>query len=245
MTYGWRKKSAQITLEFFMDWTGYSKSVVRRSLRELYDRNMILAKSSKGRPAVYAIQKDYEKWLDAKQSVSPGGSGVGVSPGGSTPSGKNEQGACPPGGAGSVSPPVNTHSNTNTNTSPEGKMVGTSNGRETWLTPYCEVWEAAYGGELPFGPAAKYLSDLQKKHGFAKVIEHFRNYCDAIEAQYVSSSGAALAKFHATFGSWATEKIVHGALDPQAAFIEAQIAASRRDDEQPAPTPKGSRWKVN
>jgi len=60
-TYGWNRKSAQISRRQFADWTHYSERQVGRALGELEAANMIWADRTT-RPTTWGIQKDYDLW---------------------------------------------------------------------------------------------------------------------------------------------------------------------------------------
>jgi len=73
--------------------------------------------------------------------------------------------------------------------------------KETWLTPFADVWREVLGGEIQFGHAAKILKPLVDRHGPEKVAAHLRNYLSSTETQFLS-----LPKFSATFGKWNVPK---------------------------------------
>lgn len=95
------------------------------------------------------------------------------------------------------------------------------NGRDTWLTPYVNVWRECYpDGEAPVGPLAKHLSKLDKKHGAGKVAEQLTAYLHTTEIAYVS-----LPKFASGFGKWKKEqrnvsKALQATVEAGQAFIE-------------------------
>lgn len=73
---------------------------------------------------------------------------------------------------------------------------------QTWLTPYGEVWQAAFGGEMAFGKFAKPLKNLQDTHGEPEVLERWRRYC---ESNTGKGEFASAQKFSQTFGQWARD----------------------------------------
>jgi uncharacterized protein YdaU (DUF1376 family) len=82
----------------------------------------------------------------------------------------------------------------------KGKDLPPVGGRETWLTPYDNLWRKHFSAPLPFGVGAKYLKPLEDAHGSPAVQRALRNYLAAHTgdgARYVS-----LPKFHDTFGQW-------------------------------------------
>lgn len=61
-TWGWNKKSDQISLSQFVDGTGICKPHVCRALMALQKMNMIIVTKKGNGITEYAIQKDFEKW---------------------------------------------------------------------------------------------------------------------------------------------------------------------------------------
>ena len=61
-SYGYRTKKAKISVERFIDWTGYSRSHIKRTIGILIAKNM-LTQDPSSRPASYSIQKNYDLWL--------------------------------------------------------------------------------------------------------------------------------------------------------------------------------------
>ena len=86
---------------------------------------------------------------------------------------------------------------TNSTTAKEEKDCAEKRGASTWLTPFAEVWNLSYGGELPFGEAGKALKKLVAQHGESEVITRFGRYCSETPGQY-----ASVHKFKQTFGVW-------------------------------------------
>ncbi len=252
MTYGWHRKTAPIALDFFVDWTGYPKITIRRSLRELFDRKMI--KVWNGKPASYAIQKDYDRWipereyreqrkasqeglhqLKSAQRGSTSESAHSVSQGvpsaqrGSTS--KVLNGGAPEvlnGGSQKVlngGAPTIIHRIQNT--SPSAEIIsnaGNGDERVTWLTPYNGIWKAAYGGNLPFKAAAKWLREAEKAIGRDQAIENFGEFCKQ-DVKFLGKPEAALSKFAATCGSWNPSK--RKTLNPEAERIARLQRASQ------------------
>lgn len=74
--------------------------------------------------------------------------------------------------------------------------------RETWLTPFLDLWaRKTGGGQLPPGKAGKYLAPLVKIHGVPKVGTYLSCYLDRTDHQYLS-----LPRFSETFGSYDPDK---------------------------------------
>lgn len=71
--------------------------------------------------------------------------------------------------------------------------------RQTWLTPFDELWREAHPKAPPpeFGVMAKSVFPLVQKHGAEAVLAQCRAYLDCTEPQYVS-----WPKFASLFGSW-------------------------------------------
>ena len=69
LTYGFKKKKAQISLTTFSRMTGMIVTNCVRSLKKLQDMNIIIANKS-ARITEYEIQKNYEKWTDSIKSDS-------------------------------------------------------------------------------------------------------------------------------------------------------------------------------
>jgi len=92
-------------------------------------------------------------------------------------------------------------------------------GRDTWLTPFFDVWKAQYGGSPPGGRFAAAFKPLVDEHGADAVVEAWRNYVADTPAKF----NPAPEKFVATFGSWSL------AADP------AIVRALRERDRAKAP----------
>ena len=78
-------------------------------------------------------------------------------------------------------------------------------GRETWLTPYVEVWERLMGHGSATTIAkqmAKVLRPLDEHHGAAKVAAHLESYLSQTPAKYNPNP----TKFAQTFASWDPDK---------------------------------------
>ena len=71
--------------------------------------------------------------------------------------------------------------------------------KTTWLTPYLDVWEQVYGGELPPKRAAAGLGPLHTKHGDSEVLPRWRYYLE----QHQDKPGIATPQgFSQTYGKW-------------------------------------------
>jgi len=68
---------------------------------------------------------------------------------------------------------------------------------ETWLTPFFQAWERAYGGKPAGGKLAAYLRPLYDQHGTNKVQYAWEAYLSQTDAQHASPS-----RFSETFGRW-------------------------------------------
>jgi hypothetical protein len=109
------------------------------------------------------------------------------------------------------------------NTSPSAEIISNAGEeRETWLTDYNDIWKAAYGGNLPFGAAAKYLREAEKELGREKSLANFREFCKQ-DVKFLGKPAGALAKFAATCGSWTPQK----KRNPEAERIERLQQASQ------------------
>lgn len=69
----------------------------------------------------------------------------------------------------------------------------------TWLSPFAAVWHQSYpDAQVPFKQLARYLAPLVKAHPADRVAAELGAYLRKTPAQFLN-----LAKFAATFGSWA------------------------------------------
>lgn len=69
-TYGWKKKSDQISLSNFQDLTGLWRGSVCRSLESLKSRNIIkVSRSGTCKINTYEIQKNYDLWMSPELST--------------------------------------------------------------------------------------------------------------------------------------------------------------------------------
>jgi phage replication O-like protein O len=73
-TYGWGKKEDAVALSQFKKHTGgLPRALISRELLSLEKRNIISAKSIKGKTKVYSVQEDYEQWVNylpiSRQSI--------------------------------------------------------------------------------------------------------------------------------------------------------------------------------
>ncbi len=73
-TYGWHKKTDQISVTKFQEATGIKRRHVHRTLNELTQRN-IVTRIGNSRIITYGFQKDYTKWKD----VTKRGNDAGIS----------------------------------------------------------------------------------------------------------------------------------------------------------------------
>lgn len=75
-----------------------------------------------------------------------------------------------------------------------------SSGQLTWLTPYEVAWKAVYPeGIVPYKQLARYLAPIQKATPVERIVKELDAFLRKTPNQFVS-----VAKFAATFGSWAT-----------------------------------------
>lgn len=72
------------------------------------------------------------------------------------------------------------------------------NGRATWLSPFGEAWQDAYGGEPQYGVLAKALAKLVKQHGPDKLLPYWRHYLAETPARFANPH-----RFAATWQTWA------------------------------------------
>jgi hypothetical protein len=70
-------------------------------------------------------------------------------------------------------------------------------GKDTWLTPFCEVWQEQYSGIPPYGIMGRYLAPLIESHGEHDVLQAFTKYVRDTPGKFVS-----LPRFQSTFGEW-------------------------------------------
>lgn len=64
-------------------------------------------------------------------------------------------------------------------------------GRETWLTPFGEAWEAALGGLPPYSHIAKEFKPLCERLGPEKVLEGWKRYLRETEGKFASPGSFA------------------------------------------------------
>jgi len=88
--------------------------------------------------------------------------------------------------------------------------------RVTWLTPYAKIWESAFGGELPYGEASRWLKRAEDRYGHEATLAHFAAYCKKTDAPF-----ASIHKFYSTFGSWGRHR-ANGRPNPLVDFIQNQ-----------------------
>ena len=69
-----------------------------------------------------------------------------------------------------------------------------------WLTPFADIWKKEYGGELPYGQAAKALAPVRKELGDAETLVRFEWYCRSTPGQYASPT-----RFAAVHGQYAAD----------------------------------------
>jgi uncharacterized protein YdaU (DUF1376 family) len=69
--------------------------------------------------------------------------------------------------------------------------------RETWLTPYFDLWVQHYGGEPSAPELAKYLGRLRALHGDPAVKAAWGRYLSETEGSYANP-----ARFSKTYGTW-------------------------------------------
>ena len=71
-------------------------------------------------------------------------------------------------------------------------------GRQTWLTPFVNAWEEAYGGVVQnHGEMSLILRPLVDRHTEAKVLAHLKEYLAKTEGKY-----ASFRSFASKFGEW-------------------------------------------
>lgn len=69
----------------------------------------------------------------------------------------------------------------------------------TWLSPFAAVWYRVYPeAAIPFKQLARYLKPLAQAHPDERIAIELAAYLRKTPAQFLN-----LAKFAATFGSWA------------------------------------------
>lgn len=69
--------------------------------------------------------------------------------------------------------------------------------RNTWMTPFGDIWLDRYGGEMSYKQAARPLRRLVEQHGQESVLKSFTRYCDKTDAEF-----ASVPKFCSTYGRW-------------------------------------------
>lgn len=82
------------------------------------------------------------------------------------------------------------------------RVVKQTSDRQTWLTPYFDVWKEVYpDGEVPVGKLSKYIRPLDIKHGPDKVVPQLKYYLKTSDKKYLN-----LSKFADFFGSWKNQE---------------------------------------
>jgi phage replication O-like protein O len=236
MTYGWQRKSAPIALSFFVNWTGYSKAAVRRALEELFDRKMLRISKGRPLIYTIQKDHDEwlsNKEYKAQRKAPKAGLNdiVSAQRGSTSESAQFKSQNVPSAQRGSTSEVLNGGAlkvlnggapkvlnggapsiiHRIQNTSPSTEIISNASevngkGHETWLTDYNEIWKGKFGGNLPFGPAAKYLREAEKELGRELALQNFRAFCEAHDVQFIGKPAAALSKFAATCGAWTKRK---------------------------------------
>ena len=74
-------------------------------------------------------------------------------------------------------------------------------GKDTWITPFCKIWEELQGGDIPMGIALKNLIGPVKKLGTAEVEKAFRIYLQKTDPQYIS-----IPRFASTVKRWTKDE---------------------------------------
>lgn len=111
---------------------------------------------------------------------------------------------------------------------------------QTWLSPIAAVWRCAYpSAAIPFKQLAQKMAPLMKAHPPDRVCIELAAYLKKTPAQYLN-----LAKFAATFGSWAVPEPLSVRPEPVAPTtkrVVSETAAGRYrlqevglDDPRPA-----------
>lgn len=67
----------------------------------------------------------------------------------------------------------------------------TMKGKDTWLTPFMDIWIKHYGGILPIDKSVTALKKIIGIYGPEKTILGFEGYCSHTPAQYASAPNYA------------------------------------------------------
>jgi len=71
--------------------------------------------------------------------------------------------------------------------------------RETWITPFAEVWKDLYGGSMPIEPNLRPLKNAVESLGADEALRRWENYLSATPGRYANG-----ARFAATLNDWAS-----------------------------------------
>ena len=72
--------------------------------------------------------------------------------------------------------------------------------KQTWLTPYLDLWREHCGGEVSPGQAARALAPVVKAIGAEEAATRFEIYLKATPTQY-----ASVSRFASTYGHYAKD----------------------------------------
>lgn len=90
----------------------------------------------------------------------------------------------------------------------------------SWLKPYLRTWYGAFPESVPpTKQLARYLAPLVKVSPEARIIEELVAYLKKTPPQYLN-----LAKFAATFGSWAIPEPIVTRPEPKAATTKRVVS---------------------
>lgn len=96
---------------------------------------------------------------------------------------------------------MQTHSKRNAKTeqtvSPLSPSPSPSSKKNTWITPYYDLWIEIMGGKPNVGIMVKAMKDVHDRHGTDKCVAHLRHYLKNTDGQFVS-----LPRFCSTFSQW-------------------------------------------
>ncbi len=93
----------------------------------------------------------------------------------------------------------------------EGEESTSTKGKHTWMTPYYDIWEEAYGGEMPCTKFSKPLKKVEDKVGIEEAVNRWRNYCSKTEGRFADAH-----RFSSTHGEYSQQAAA--ANDPYAHF---------------------------
>jgi phage replication O-like protein O len=197
-TYGWSRRSAQISRKQFAEWTGYSERQVGRCLQLLGRAKMVW--SDKGtRPTTWGVQKDYETWVPMTDLE---GHDDGQQPEDGWPTKKDIMMADLD-GHDDVHPLSNKQeARGEDECSNEHSPLRADGGnkkpkRKSWLTVFGEAWKRKVGADPNWKRLARELGILKRAYTLEKIERNWREYLYQTPTKYLSPT-----RFRETFSWW-------------------------------------------